>query len=147
MIFEQNDTITQSLDEKNIELQTEFCGSYHYIINYLNLNLIFFVLTFHEDLTQAALDPNQSQVFLIICSCRCISDGDELKVNHSTQILDAFQSFSLTKSLIVQLEYYFNVINPFIVSLFLYLLIVFGVFVSFFCLKSMVMFNKRYLAT
>ena len=146
--------LTQSLDEKNIESSTEFLRflSLYNQLSEFESNLFFVFDVSWKTLPQAALDPNQSQGMLLsnyLLLADAFQDGDELKVkSYSTQILDAFQSFSLTKSLIVQLEYYFNVINPFIVSLFLYLLIVFLVFLSrFFALKYGHVFNQRYLAT
>ncbi len=129
-------SLTQSLDEKNIESSPDFLQflSLYNQLSQFESNLYFVFGPSWKTLPQSALDPSQSHGMLLsnyLLLADAYQDGNELKVHgYSTDILDAFKSFSLSQFLIVQLEYVFNVINPFIVSLFLYLLVVLLVFLS-----------------
>ncbi len=85
-------------------------------------------------LPKAALDPKQSKRsllsnYLLLSDAFLSNDQDQIK-RYSDAIVSEFKLNFPKQAFLLQLEYVFNIINPFIVALFLYLIIVFLVFLT-----------------
>ncbi|MEK9727275.1 MAG: cytochrome c biogenesis protein CcsA [Candidatus Margulisiibacteriota bacterium] len=126
--------LSQSLNDKNPQDSPEFIRFlefYDELVNY-NSTLLFVFDDQWRTLTETALDPMQQQRnilsnYLLLSDSFQKSDLNNVKF-YSYKLLQSFKAFSLSDYLIVHLEYFFNIINPFIVSLFIYFLIVLMVF-------------------
>ncbi|MEC8678115.1 MAG: cytochrome c biogenesis protein CcsA [Candidatus Margulisiibacteriota bacterium] len=135
--------LSQSFDPNNIESSpsfNEFIALYNSLLD-VQSNLFFIFDDTWKTLPEAALSPSQTYKqllsdYLLLADSFQTNSLNKLQ-QYSSSILSQFKSFSSYTYFKVNLEFIFNAINPFIVSLFLYFLIVLLVFFSrFFGLKN-----------
>ncbi|RAP24092.1 hypothetical protein DID73_01615 [Candidatus Marinamargulisbacteria bacterium SCGC AG-343-K17] len=129
-------SLSQSMSAGKIQSSPEFESFLVYFDRLKNSSSVTRII-FGDDwktLPEAALDPNQSQKQLL-SNYLLLADAynqDDLSMVHtySQSILSEFKDAYFVRYLLLELEYLFHQLNPFIVSLFLYALIVFLVFLT-----------------
>ncbi|MGA0241951.1 MAG: hypothetical protein ACO3K7_02995, partial [Candidatus Marinamargulisbacteria bacterium] len=135
--------ISQSFSSDAIEATPQFRSFLTYY-NQLAQSPATYLFIFNDTwqtLPAAALDPTQSKKevlsnYLLLSDAFQKQNPSQVQA-YSRAILDAFHSFSTIDYWRIQLEFIFNAINPFIVSLFLYAIMVFVVFIArFFGIKQ-----------
>ena len=134
--------LTQSMNKNQIQSSPEF-ESFLIYYDHLKKFPATTRLIFDGEwltLAEGALDPSQSKKVLLsnyLLLSDAYSQRDlDLISRYSTIISDEFKAFDSTQFNLVRLEYIFNQLNPFIVSLFIYCFIILLVFMTrFFHLK------------
>jgi ABC-type transport system involved in cytochrome c biogenesis permease subunit len=134
--------LTQSMNKANIQSSPEF-DSFLAYYDQLKSSPSTTRLIFDKEwstLPDSALDPSQSKKnllshYLLLSDAYNERDLDLIST-YSKVISDEFRQFDSIESFLVHLEYMFNQLNPFIVSLFIYCFIILLVFLTrFFNLK------------
>ena len=143
--------LSQSFDPNNIESSLVLMSLLLFIIHCLMVNQICFFIfdDTWKTLPEAALSPSQTYKqllsdYLLLADSFQTNSVSKLK-QYSSSILSQFKSFSPYTYFKVNLEFIFNAINPFIVSLFLYVLIVLLVFLVGFWIEKWAAVYKRYM--
>ena len=126
--------LTQSMQSEKIQDSPNFVNFLKFY-NVLQENQSITYLIFGKDwqtLAQAALNPTKTKKELLsnyLLLSDAFNNNNSIQLlEYSSAILAQFKNEYPYQSFIVTLEYYFNIINPFIVALFLYFLIVLLVF-------------------
>ena len=139
--------LSHSMSEDRIENSSNFSLFLKYYDELKQLDSVSYFI-FSSDwqtLPQAALDKTQSHKrlltnYLLLSDAYNqwalrgnLSNDDHLTSRiqtYSNRILSSFRSLFSSEYLLLELEYWFNILNPFIVSLFLYMLAIFLVFLT-----------------
>ena len=127
--------LSQSMNKEAVQTSPEF-ESFLIYFDQLKSSSDLHVIFGPEWLTlpESALDPSQSKKNLLsnylLLADAFNQDDIGLIQKYSEQILTDFKLFGYTDYLILELEFLFNQLNPFIVSLFIYFFIVLLVFLT-----------------
>ena len=129
-------SLTQRFNQNNIETSKDFPEflTYYDQLKQLDGPLKFIYADRWLSLPEAALQPT-NQTKKLLSSYLLLSDAYRLNDNagvyeYSSLILDDFKTSAFSQYLIVNLEFIFNAINPFIASLFIYIVILLFVFIT-----------------
>ena len=135
--------LSQKLSLNDIQNSPDFIRflSFYQALNDMDSSTYLVFGDLWQTLPEAALDQSQAKKDLLsnylLLSDSFLENNTMLVRDYASQIMSAYFKYSFVDYLILELEYYFNQINPFIVSLFIYFFIVVLVFFArFFNMKD-----------